>query len=156
VEFPLSDDEDGKWDNVGECPHCRHRGITGTRCPLCEGTGFIHESAGVRQIWCERLRTAARTQQERLTANILRIVRVGRAGNELPGVGQTCLVVKGEEQKDLGQECVVSKVTASRVHVSFLDGNGWQATKLKHPSSLILLEEGLHVPQDARGCIWIK
>jgi hypothetical protein len=41
-------------------------------------------------------------------------------------------------------------------NVSFRDGNGRQATKLKHRSSLILLEEGLHVMQDAQGCIWIK
>jgi hypothetical protein len=27
---------------------------------------------------------------------------------------------------------------------------------VKHPASLMLLEDGLHVVQDARGFIWIK
>jgi hypothetical protein len=152
----VSDDEDGEWDDIGECSSCQHRGITGTRCPICEDTGFIHESVGIRQVWRERVRASALCLRERVTASILRIVRVGKAGNELPRVGQTCLVVKGDEHKDVGQECVVTKQSAARVHISFRDRNGRQATKVKHPASLILLEDGLHVMQDAQGFVWVK
>jgi hypothetical protein len=153
---PVSDDEDGEWDDIGECSSCNHRGITGTRCPVCEDTGFIHESIGVRQVWQARVRASARNMRNRVTANILRISRVGKAGNELPSVGQVCLVLKGDEQRDVGQECVVTKQSAARVHVAFRDKNGRQATKIKHPASLILLEEGLHVVQDADGFVWVK
>jgi hypothetical protein len=153
---PVSDDEDGEWDDVGECPHCRHQGISGTRCPSCEDSGFIHESIGVRQIWQERVRASVQDLQQRVTKNILRLIRVGKAGNELPEVGQACLVLRGDERKDVGQECVVTKVSAARVRIAFRDAQGRQATKLKHPASLVLLEDGLHVMQDARGCVWIK
>jgi hypothetical protein len=152
----VSDDEDGEWDDIGECANCRHQGITGTRCLVCEDTGFIHESVGVRQVWQERVRAAARNVQEQVTTNIRRLIRVGKAGNELPDVGQVCLILRGDEKKDVGQECVVTKQSAARVHVSFRDKNGRQATKLKHPASLILLEDGLHLMQDARGCIWVR
>jgi hypothetical protein len=74
--------------------------------------------------------------------------RVGKAGNELPKVGQTC--------QDIGQECVITKQSASRVHITFQDGNGRQAARVKHPASLVLREDGLHVVQDERGFVWIK
>ncbi len=88
--------------------------------------------------------------------NICCLVRIGKAGDELPEVGQVCLVLRGDERKDVGQECVVTKQSAARVHVSFRDANGRQATRLKHPTPLVLLEDGLHLVQDARGCVWVK
>jgi hypothetical protein len=91
-----------------------------------------------------------------MTSSLRRLVRVGKAGNKLPGVGQVCLVLRGDERKDIGQECVVTKRSASRIHISFRDAAGRQATRLKHPASLVLLEDGLHVMQDAKGFIWIK
>jgi hypothetical protein len=81
---------------------------------------------------------------------------VGKAGNKLPAVGQACLVFKGDALKDAGQECVVTKQTTARVHVTFRTATGRQATKIKQPSSLILLENGLHVKQDAQGFVWIR
>jgi hypothetical protein len=51
---------------------------------------------------------------------------------------------------------VVVKQSAARVQVAFKDRNGRQATKLKHPASLVLLKDGLHVVQDAQGCVWVK
>mgnify|MGYP000597636446 CR=1 FL=1 len=155
-QVTVSDDEDGEWDDIGQCTSCNHQGITGTRCPVCEDTGFIHESVGVRQVWHDRFRAATRNVQERVTRNVRRLVRVGKAGNELPEVGQVCLILRGDERKDVGQECVVTKLSAARAHVSFRDRSGRPATKLKHPASLVLLDDGLHVVQDARGCIWIK
>ena len=110
----VSNDEDnGEWDDIGQCPNCDHQGITGTRCPGCEDTGFIHESIGVRRVWPSRIRAVTRKVKERVTTNIWRLVRVGKAGNELPEVGQVCLVLRGDERKDLGQECVVVKQSAA-------------------------------------------
>jgi hypothetical protein len=125
---------------VGECSHCRHQGITGTLCPLCEDYGFIHESVGVRRCWQEqrqRTRLVARTWQQRVAAGVQRLIRVGKAGNNLPERGQHCLVLRGEEKKDLGQEAVVTKLTASRVHRTYHDAN----------------DDGLHVVQDPMGLV---
>jgi hypothetical protein len=83
-------------------------------------------------------------------------MRVGKAGNNLPERGQQCLVLRGEEKKDLGQEAVVTKLTAARVHIAYRDANGQQATRVKHPASLVLLDDGLHVVQDPMGFVWIK
>jgi hypothetical protein len=94
--------------------------------------------------------------RERVTANVLHLARVGKPGNELPNVGQACLVLKGDAHCDVGQECLVTKQSAAWVHVSVQDKNGRQATKVKHTASLILLEDGLHVVQDAEGFVWVK
>jgi hypothetical protein len=70
----VSDNEDGEWDDIGECANCRHQGITGTQCPVCEDTGLIHESVGVRQVWQERVQAAAQNVQEQVTTNIWRLI----------------------------------------------------------------------------------
>jgi hypothetical protein len=81
---------------------------------------------------------------------------VGKAGSELPQIGQPCLILRGVEGKDLGQQAIITTQTKARVEVSFRAQSGRQMTKLKHPSSLILLEDGLEVVQDERGFVWIK
>jgi hypothetical protein len=57
-------DDDGEWDDWddwddwgdwGECSSCNHWVITGTLCPICEDTGFINESIGVRRVCQARL-----------------------------------------------------------------------------------------------------
>jgi ribosomal protein L32 len=154
----VSDDDD-ESSEPGECSNCGHRGVCNTLCPHCEDAGFSHEAAGTRQVWMERrvlARTRASTWQQRVAAGVRRLVRVGKAGGELPDRGQCCLVLRGEEKRDLGQEAVVTKVAAARVHIAYRDADGRQATRVKHPASLVLLEEGLHVVQDARGCVWVK
>jgi hypothetical protein len=98
-----------------------------------------------RQGWAARLR-----------ANILQLSRVGKAGNVLPAVGLCCLILKGVEQQDVGQEAVVTKRTKAMVRVTYLERDGRQASKMKHPGSLVLLEDGLHVTQDHNGFVWIK
>jgi hypothetical protein len=153
----VSDDDDETAEPRGECPSCYHRGIAGTLCPICEDTGFIHESRrNHRRGTNHRVQMAAPNSRERMITRLRRLMRVGKAGNELPEVGQGCLVLRGEERTDLGQECVITRQTASRVHVSFRTAEGRQATRVKHPASLILLEDGLHVVQDRRGFVWIK
>jgi hypothetical protein len=121
------DDDNGEWDAHGQCANCDHGGITGTLCPTCEDTGFIHESRDVRrgwQAWVGRNRASRVTWRQRVRAGVQRLVRVGRPGNELPEVGQVCLVLRGDDKKDVGQEAVVTKQTTSRVHITFRDDNG--------------------------------
>jgi hypothetical protein len=87
----ISDDENGEWDDIGECPNCDHQGITGTRCSGCEDTRFSQELVRVGRVWQERVRVAAHSIQEQATTNIRCLVRVGKSGNELPEVGQVCI-----------------------------------------------------------------
>jgi hypothetical protein len=111
TSVPVSDDDD-EWDDWGECSNCQHQGISGTLCCMCEDTGFIHESLGVRRVWQERrqqAQVAATTWRQRVTTGIGRMLRVGKAGNAIPEVGQHCLVLRGDEKKDIGQEAVVTK-----------------------------------------------
>jgi hypothetical protein len=70
--------------------------------------------------------------------------------------GRAVWFFKEKKERILGQEVVVTKQTASRVHISYRDASGRPATQMKHPSSMVLLEEGLHVVQDARGFVWVK
>jgi hypothetical protein len=51
---------------------------------------------------------------------------------------------------------VVTKQSASRVHILYQEWDGCQVTKAKQPVSLVLLEAGLHVVQDANGFVWVK
>jgi hypothetical protein len=126
---------------------------------MCEDTGFIHESLGVRRVWQERqqqTQAAAMTWRQRVTTGIGRMMQVGKAGNAVPEIGQHCLVLRGDEKKDVGQEAVVTKRTASRVHIVYRDGDGQQSTCMKHPALLMLLGKGLHVLQDAQGFVWVR
>jgi hypothetical protein len=111
----VSDDEKGEYDDMGVCSNCNHCGMTGTFCPGCEDTGFVHESVRVRRVWHGRVQATTRSIKEQMLMNIRRLTRVGKAGNELPEVGQVCLVLRGDERKDVGQECVVTKQSAARV-----------------------------------------
>jgi hypothetical protein len=71
-------------------------------------------------------------------------------------VGQVCLILHGVEGRDLGQQAVVTARTKARVRVAYRERNGRQGEKLKHPNSLVLLEDGLEMSQDERGFVWIK
>jgi hypothetical protein len=42
------------------------------------------------------------------------------------------------------------------VRVTYLDKNGQQACKMKHPGLLILLGDGVHVMQDDDGLVWVR
>jgi hypothetical protein len=44
---------------------------------------------------------------------------VGKVENEFPEIGQACLVLQGDEHKDIGQECVVTKQSAAQVYILF-------------------------------------
>ena len=84
------------------------------------------------------------------------LTRVGARGNTRPPLGQMCLVMVGKN-KDLGQIGLVTSGTPAMVAITSLRTNGTDiVTRLKRPSSLILLEAGLTLEQEANGSIWIR
>jgi hypothetical protein len=101
---PVSDDDDEAVEARGECPSCLHPGIVGTLCPVCEDTGFMHESRGRHRRWTNhRVQTAAPNSQERMITRLRQLLHVGKAGNELPDVGQSCLVCVGKSARIWGR-----------------------------------------------------
>lgn len=71
IGVPMSEDEDDdEWDDIGESSHCHHQGITGTFCPLCKDTGFIHESVGVRRVWQEPVRSRAQNRLAQMAESV--------------------------------------------------------------------------------------
>ena len=164
VSVPISDEEEDERDKVleldeAEWTSCEHRGMIGIPCPICDDAGFLPKSTGERQNRQGRSRRDAptpRSWRRQVERGWRRLRQVGRAGNTLPNVGQVCLVIRGEETKYMGQEAIVTQQTAARVQITYLDKDGQQATRVKHPGSLMLLEEGLHVSQDAQGSVWVR
>jgi hypothetical protein len=92
-----------------------------------------------------------------LRDTLAQFVRLRPSGNVRPKIGQTCLIMKGKAGVDEGQVGIVSDTTASMVWVTFLsDQHGKQRSKLKRPSSLIMLDSKLIVVQDRDGTRWIR
>jgi hypothetical protein len=60
----------------------------------------------------------------RLAGRLRLLTRVGRAGSELPRVGQVCLVLHGVEGRDLGQQAVVIAQTRARVRIAYRKRDG--------------------------------
>ncbi len=146
----ISDDDSDA--NIAACPQCERHGWIGTYCSRCEDQGMTYTvPIPTRRPSEQRL-----SWRSRLAQNVLRLARVGRAGSELPPVGQVCLILHGVEGRDLGQQAVVTAQTKARVRVAYRKRNGRQGEKLKHPNSLVLLEDGLEMSQDERGFVWIK
>jgi hypothetical protein len=147
----ISDDESDA--NVAACPQCEQHGWIGTYCSRCEDQGMTHSvpiavrlaDGGQRDSW-----------KMRLAGRLRRLTRVGRAGSELPPVGQACLILHGVEGRDLGQQAVVTAQTKARVRVAYQERNGRRGEKLKHPNSLVLLEDGLEIAQDEQGFVWVQ
>ena len=138
--------------DVAACPQCEHHGWIGTYCSHCEDQGMTYSVP----ISTRRTTGRHRSWRARFAKNVLRLARVGRAGSELPHIGQVCLILHGVEGRDQGQQAVVTAQTKARVWVAYRERNGRQGEKLKHPNSLVLLEEGLGISQDKRGFVWIK
>lgn len=85
------------------------------------------------------------------------LTRTGVNGRKRPPVGRTCLILKGNAAQDLGRMCVVSRQTASMVEVVWKDERtGRTHEKMKQPESLIQLEDGLELAQDADGMLWVR
>ncbi len=84
------------------------------------------------------------------------LTRTGLNGNWLPPVGRFCIILKGEAHSDVGRMGVVNRQTKCMVSIIWRDEmTGETREKLKHPNSLIQLEEGLTMEQDADGMLWV-
>jgi hypothetical protein len=55
------------------------------------------------------------------TSIIRQLIQMGKAGCELPKVGQQYLVIRGDKTKDMGQEAVVTNRSTACIHISFRD-----------------------------------
>jgi hypothetical protein len=70
------------------------------------------------------------------------LTRTGVNGKKLLPVGQFCLILKGDADKDVGHMGMVTRQTKSMVSVVWKDEelSGRTREKLKYPESLIQLE----------------
>jgi hypothetical protein len=101
----------------------------------------------------EQRRTA---WQERLRRGVRYLTHMDPRGNRMPEVGTRCLVVVGNAQQDLGQMAQVTQQKTRMVEIQFRGvKNRRLEHKTKQPSSLIMLEEGLTLKQDAHGTVWV-
>jgi hypothetical protein len=84
------------------------------------------------------------------------LTQTGASRKKLPPVGQFCLILKGDADKNMGQMGIVLRQTKCMVAIVWKDAkNGRVQEKLKQPDSLIQLEDGLRVVQDADGMLWV-
>jgi hypothetical protein len=92
-----------------------------------------------------------------LRSTLAQFVRLRPNGNVRPKIGQTCLIMRGKAGVDEGQVGIISDTTAAMVWVTFLsDQRGKQSSKLKRPSSLMMLDPSLMVVQERDGTQWIR
>ena len=150
----ISDDE--SYANYAACPQCEQHGWIGTYCSRCEDQGMTY-SVPIAVIRAGKQRYEPRASWgARMVSRLRNLTRVGKAGSELPQVGQVCLVLHGIEGRDLGQQAVVTSHTRARVQIAYRDQDGRQVEKLKHPNLLVLLEDGLGMAQDEQGFVWVR
>jgi hypothetical protein len=94
--------------------------------------------------------------QERLRKGVRHMTRMGPRGNQLPEVGAHCIIIVGNTRQDVGQLAQVTEQKAQMVQVQYRGAkNRRLESKLKRPSSLIMLEKGLTMKQDRYGTVWI-
>ena len=78
-------------------------------------------------------------------------------GNKQPKLGQMCLIMKGKVGCDEGQMAIVSERTPVMVRVTYVcNQRGMTRTKLKQPSSLIMLDPNVTLVQEKDGTMWIR
>jgi hypothetical protein len=98
--------------------------------------------------------TTLRTQFRQLSK---RLFRARSRGNVRPKLGQMCLVMIGESGCDEGQMGIVSERTPCMVRVTYICNQlGKEKTKLKRPSSLIMLDPNVTLVQEDDGSLWIR
>jgi hypothetical protein len=74
----------------------------------------------------------------------------------MPEVGAQCIVVVGNARQDLGQMAQVTQRKTKMVEIQYRGTKNRRLDhKMKHPSSLIMLEDGLTVTQDEHGTVWV-
>jgi hypothetical protein len=94
--------------------------------------------------------------QSRLRRGVCSLLHMGPRGNVMPEVGARCLVVVGNARQDLGQMAQVTQRKTKMVEIQYRGTKNRRLEhKTKHPSSLIMLEDGLTVVQDDHGTVWV-
>jgi hypothetical protein len=95
--------------------------------------------------------------QERLRRGVRYIQRMRPRGNAMPAVGTHCIVIVGDARQDLGQMAQVSSRKSKMVEIKYRGKQDRRLDhKMKRPSSLIMLEEGLVLQQDTDGTVWVR
>jgi hypothetical protein len=65
-------------------------------------------------------------------------------------------VMVGNARQEVGQLAQVTHQTAKMVEIQFRGSKNRRLEhKRKHPSSLIMLEDGLTLKQDVHGTVWV-
>jgi hypothetical protein len=105
----------------------------------------------------ERAKTQKREAwQERLRRGVRKLTNMGPRGNHIPDVGTHCIVMVGNARQEVGQLAQVTHQTAKMVEIQFRGSKNRRLEhKRKHPSSLIMLEDGLTLKQDVHGTVWV-
>ena len=112
---------------------------------IAEDTDSMQEAVSARLAWYQRLRKGFR-----------HMAHMEPRGNSRPEIGMHCIIMVGTEQ-DRGQMAQVVDRKAQMVGVKFRAAtNRRMEYKVKRPSSLIMLESGLTMKQDAHGStVWV-
>jgi hypothetical protein len=94
--------------------------------------------------------------RERLRKGVRHLTHMGPRGNKMPEVGTHCIVVVGNARQDIGQMAQVIERKTKMVEIQYRGRkNRRLERKTKQPSSLIMLEDGLTMMQDAHGTVWV-
>ena len=81
--------------------------------------------------------------------------RFGRRSTKM-AIGTRVVVVKGDNQDDVGQMAIVSRHAGTQVEIEYRGPTGAWRRKRKAPASLIRLEEGLELVMDEDLCPVIR
>ena len=86
-----------------------------------------------------------------------RLFQARPRSNKQPELGQMCLVMKGKAGCDEGQMAIVSERTPVMVRITYVcNQRGGTKTKLKQPSSLVMLDPSVTLVQEKDGTMWIR
>lgn len=149
-EFPSLKTEVTMEDRCqGRCATCGNIGTIDCKCDDCGDDEF-------GRVTCHGHNSGSAPEQQKVAAWWRRVTRSRVGGEYLPGTGQTCLIIKGDVDKDLGRMAIVLRCTPQRVWVGYRDfKTGKQMEHLKTPGSLVLLDDGLEAHNDKHGRLWI-
>lgn len=142
--------QNNKRECLGRCAGCGNIGITKSFCMECNRFTFddIPDNAATPPGY---------STEQKMESWWRRVTRSKIGSESLPDVGQTCLIIKGEEEKGLGHMGIVLGCTQKRVTVGYRNSkNGKQEKRVKCASSLVLLGDGLEAFNDEYGRLWIS
>jgi hypothetical protein len=87
---------------------------------------------------------------------ILTLPRMRVRSEEMPRIGQQCVVMTGKAGDDAGQVAVVTVRKRCMVEIAYVGAKGDIRRKLKRPGTLLFLRKGVTVVQDEAGAVWVQ